>query len=120
MVSRAYEIREKLKKDNIDVEIINARFLKPLDEKAIIKSIEKTKKVITIEDNILKGGLSSSIKELIVENEISDIKIKCFGYPNTFVKHGSTEEIEELYGLDIENVAKETKELVINGEKEEK
>ena len=120
MVNRTYEVQEKLKKDNIDVEIINARFLKPLDEKAIIKSIEKTKKVITIEDNILKGGLASSIKELIIENEINETKIKCFGYPNTFVKHGSTEEIEKLYGLDIENIAKETKELVINGEKEEK
>lgn len=119
MVSRAYEVQEKLKKDNIEVEVINARFLKPLDDKTIIKSINKTKKVITIEDNILKGGLASSIKELIVENEINEIKIKCFGYPNTFVKHGSTEEIEKLYGLDVENIAKETKELVINGEKEE-
>lgn len=119
MVSRACEVQERLKKDNIEVEVINARFLKPLDENNIVQSINKTKKVITIEDNILKGGLSSSIKELIVDNKVSEVKLKCFGYPNTFVKHGTTEEIEKLYGLDVESIVNETKELVINGEEEE-
>ncbi len=57
MVERAMEISELLKKENIDAEVINARFLKPLDKETILKSIEKTKKVVTIEDGILKGGL---------------------------------------------------------------
>ena len=120
MVSQACEVQEILKKYNIEAEVINARFLKPLDENNIVESIRKTKKVITIEDNILKSGLASSIKELIVDNEIREVKLKCFGYPNTFVKHGTVEEIEKLYGLDVENIANKTKELVINGEKEEK
>lgn len=119
MVSRACETQEILKKDNIEAEVINARFLKPLDEKNIVDSIRKTKKVITIEDNILKSGLASSIKELIVDNEISGVKLECFGYPNVFVKHGTVEEIEKLYGLDVENIVNKTKELVIDGEKEE-
>ena len=120
MVSRACEVQQILKKENIEVEVINARFLKPLDEKKILQSIQKTKKVITIEDNILKGGLASSIKELIVDNKLNIVELKCFGYPNTFVKHGTTEEIERLYGLDVESIVKETKGLVINVEKEEK
>jgi len=57
MVERAFEVAEFLQKENIDVEIINARFLKPLDKETILKSIEKTKAVITLEDGILKGGL---------------------------------------------------------------
>ena len=57
MVQRAMEVAQLLKNENINVEIINARFLKPLDKNTILKSIEKTKKVITIEDGILKGGL---------------------------------------------------------------
>lgn len=114
MVSRACEVQEILKNDNIEVEVINARFLKPLDEKRIVQSIEKTKKVVTIEDNILKGGLSSSVKELIVDNKLSEVKLKCFGYPNTFVKHGTTEEIEKLYGLDKENIVREAKNLISN------
>lgn len=57
MVPKAMEISEMLKKENIDVEIINARFLKPLDKETILKSIEKTKRVVTLEDGVLKGGL---------------------------------------------------------------
>lgn len=114
MVSRMLDVQEILKNDNIDMEIINARFLKPLDEKTIIQSIKKTKRVITIEDNILKGGLASTIKELIVDNELEEIKMNCFGYPNNFVKQGSIDEIEKLYGLDIKNIVNRIKELVIN------
>ncbi len=117
MVSRACEVREILKNDNIEAEVINVRFLKPLDEANIKESIIKTKKVITIEDNILKGGLASSIKELIVDNNINEVKLESFGYPNIFVKHGTVEEIEKLYGLDAENIANRTKELLISEDK---
>ena len=57
MLERAIEVSKLLKEKNIDAEIVNARFLKPLDEETILKSAEKTKKLITIEDGILKGGL---------------------------------------------------------------
>ena len=57
MVERAVEVSELLKDEGIDAEIINARFLKPFDKKTLIKSATKTKKVITIEDGILEGGL---------------------------------------------------------------
>ena len=56
MVEKAKEVAELLKKDNIDAEIINARFLKPLDKETILKSIEKTKNVATIEDGLIEGG----------------------------------------------------------------
>ena len=117
MVDRGYELLKKLKEIGIEAELINVRFLKPLDSDLILKSIRKTKKIITIEDNILEGGLASSIKELLIDNKIEDIKIKNFGYPNVFVKHGTVDEIEKLYGLDIDNILKKTKELINEEEK---
>ena len=57
MVERAMEVSNELEKNGINAEVINARFLKPLDEKTILDSVEKTKNVITIEDGILNGGL---------------------------------------------------------------
>jgi 1-deoxy-D-xylulose-5-phosphate synthase len=120
MVSRAYEVSNELKKENINAEVINVRFLKPLDEKTIVESIKKNKKIVTIEDNILQGGLATSLNELIVRNNIKNVKIKNFGYPNIFVKHGSVKEIEKKYGLDIKNIVEETKELLNNGEDEKK
>ena len=104
MVDRAVEVSNILKEKNIDVEIINARFLKPLDKETILKSINKTKYVITIEDGILKGGLGTAVTELIKNNDINDIKIKTFGYNDCFVEHGSIEELEDIYGLTSEKI----------------
>ena len=103
MVDRAIDVCNKLKEDNINAEVINIRFLKPLDKETIINSVKKTKNCITIEDNILLGGLASNVKELLLDNKL-DVNIKTFGYPNKFIKHGSVEDIEKKYGLDTENI----------------
>ncbi len=103
-VSKAMQIREELQKENIGAEIINARFLKPLDKEKIVDSITKTKFVITIEDGTIIGGLASSIKELIVDEKLRNIKIKSYGYPDVFVKHGQVEQLEKMYGQDIQSI----------------
>ena len=103
MVDRAIDVCNKLKEDNINAEVINIRFLKPLDKETIINSVKKTKNCITIEDNILLGGLASNVKELLLDNKL-DVNIKTFGYPNKFIKHGSVENIEKKYGLDTESI----------------
>lgn len=85
-VAKAIEKADELKeKEDIEAEVINVRFLKPLDSQKIIKSIVKTKKVITMEDNALLGGLASSIKELIVDNDLKNIKLETIGYPDKFI-----------------------------------
>lgn len=68
-------------------------------------SIRKTKNVITIEDGILKGGLGSSVMELINEYKIEDVFVKMYGYDDVFIQHGSVEELEKLYGLDAKSIA---------------
>ena len=103
-VNKAVSISKKLKLNNINAEVINARFLKPFDEYTVLKSIKKTKTIITIEDNTLVGGLGSEIKELIANKNLNNITIKSFGYPDVFVEHGSVDEIEKKYGLDEESI----------------
>ena len=105
-VSKAIQVKNELKENGIEAEVINVRFLKPFDTSKIIESIIKTKYVVTIEDNTLIGGLASTVKELIIENELKDIKIKSFGYPDVFVEHGMTNELEEKYGVDVKNIVK--------------
>ena len=105
MVEKAVKVANILEKEGKSVEIINARFLKPLDKNTILNSINKTKNVITIEDNILNGGLASHIEQLIVENEIKEVKLKSYGWKDEFIKHGKVEELEKLYGLDEETIA---------------
>ena len=104
MTATAMKVANELQKEELSAEVINARFLKPLDESKITESISNTKFVITIEDGTEIGGLGSSIKELIINKQLEDVKIKCFAYPDEFIKHGSVSELEELYGLDYKNI----------------
>ncbi len=106
-VSKAMKIANDIEKDNIDAEIINARFLKPFDKETIKESIAKTKNVITIEDGIIINGLATTVKELIVEEKMNEVEIKSYAYPDEFIKHGTVEELEKIYNLDIENIEKE-------------
>lgn len=103
-VSTALEVANILKKKKISAEVINIRFLKPIDKETICNSIYKTKKVVTIEDAYLEGGLATKLKEIIFTHK--NIKGLFFGYPNEFIKHGSTEELEKLYGLDKITISK--------------
>ena len=112
MTSTAMKASNELEKDDIKAEVINARFLKPLDCEKISQSIEKTKFVITIEDGTEIGGLGSSIKELIVNKCLENVKIKSFAYPDEFIKHGSVSELEELYGLEYKKIVSYVKENV--------
>ena len=105
MVARAKEVADLLKGRDIDCEIINARFLKPIDKETILKSVQKTKRVVTIEDNLLKAGLGDAVISLINESNINDVKVKTFGYNDIFVKHGKVEDLEKLYGLDAKRIS---------------
>ncbi len=103
-VSRAIEVAKMLEKEKIEAEVINARFLKPLDIETIKKSIEKTKNVVTIEDGTIINGLGTAIKELIIDEKIENVQIKSFAYPDEFIKHGSVEELEKIYSQDAKNI----------------
>ena len=85
-VSSAIKLAKGMKEEQIYAEVINARFLKPFDKEKIIKSIVKTKKVITMEDNTIVGGLGSEVKELIASNnDLQDIEIKTYGIEDKFM-----------------------------------
>ena len=104
MVEKAVEVADEFSKIGVNAEIINARFLKPFDENKIIESIEKTKNVITIEDGLIKGGLATTVNELIAKNGIIDVNIKNCGYDDEFVKQGSVQELEQINGLDCNSI----------------
>ena len=116
-VARGIKIAKKLQNINIDAEVMNVRFLKPLDVETLKNSIEKTKNVITIEDGTIINGLGTSIKELIVDNHMEDVEVKAYAYPDKFIQHGSVEELEKIYGLDedsiIEDIQKHMLQLTV-------
>ena len=96
-VANAVTLAENYKEQGINAEVINARFIKPLDVKTIKESIEKTKKVITMEDGTIINGLATAIKELIVDEKLKNIELQNYAWPDEFIKHGSVEELEKEY-----------------------
>ena len=92
-------------KKNQSIEIINLRFLKPLDQQTIIHSLQKTKRVVVIEDHTKNGGVGSAIKDLLCTLPFK-VKAQFFSYPDEFIKHGETSELEELYHLSAKKIAK--------------
>lgn len=111
MVARAMKLADKLEKEGIQAEVINARFLKPIDKETMKKSIEKTKNVVTIEDGTVINGLATAIEEIILEEKLENVTIQKYAYPDKFIKHGGVEELEKIYGLDEEEILEKIRSL---------
>ncbi|MCI8646566.1 MAG: 1-deoxy-D-xylulose-5-phosphate synthase, partial [Firmicutes bacterium] len=102
MLPAGAEVRELLKRKGIEAGLINARFVKPLDEKAILASAERTKLVVTLEDNVITGGFGESLAAAMME---SPVKVLNFGWPDCFIEHGSCRQLFETYKLDPKSIA---------------
>ena len=111
-VSTAMQVNELLKEKGFSADVINARFLKPTDLTGIIASIEKTKRLATLEDNALLGGFGSSILTQLSNEGVWDIKTICFGWPDQFIQQGEMDELFTLHGLDSGSIAERVREFI--------
>ena len=98
MVASAIQTAEILKSMSINACIVNARFVKPLDENLIIPLASRIKKVVTMEEGTLIGGFGSAIVELLNDNEIN-IPVYRIGIPDVLVDHASPDQSKEKLGL---------------------
>jgi 1-deoxy-D-xylulose-5-phosphate synthase len=101
-----------LAEKGIQAAVVNARFVKPLDEELICSLASETGKVLTVEENALQGGFGSAVLELLGEKGLKDIAVRRLGIPDVFVEHGSQEELRHKYGLDAEGIAQAAEGLV--------
>lgn len=101
MVYTAMEVRELLKAKNIDAEVLNLRFIKPLDEELILKSVNKTGKVVIIEEAPKDASFAYKIASLLP----GDTEIMIETLPDEFIKQGSIDELLKLNGLDAKSIA---------------
>jgi 1-deoxy-D-xylulose-5-phosphate synthase len=103
MVQTAMLVREKLLKVGIKATVINAEFIKPIDKGLLKKLIINKYKIVTVEDNVLHGGLGSCILEYA--NTLSEnTNILTLGYDDKFVTHGSVDTLYKLHGLDVDGI----------------
>ncbi len=110
MVKKALDVGEILKKYNINPTIVNARFLKPMDETLLHELIKNHSTVVTIEDNFVTGGFGSRINKFILDNNYK-VKIENIGIPDKYVEHGNVDKLFETIDMSDEQIANRIKKL---------
>ena len=110
MVSKAEKAAELLAADGISAEVVNARFVKPLDTAMIDELAKRIGRIITIEDGQIQGGFGSAVAEHIAQHHSESVDLLMHGIPDIYVDHGTQEELHAELQLDatgIANVAKD-------------
>lgn len=105
LVYPALAVRKILGSRGISCTVINARFIKPLDEELILDAAKKHPCLVTMEENVVAGGFGSAVLELLASKGISGVKILNLGLPDSFISHGKTELLKENIGLIPEKMA---------------
>ncbi|RXI76358.1 1-deoxy-D-xylulose-5-phosphate synthase [Clostridium tetani] len=111
MVEKAFNVKETLKERNIDIGLINATFVKPIDKEMLNKIIDEEKTIITLEDNVILGGFGNSVLNYVRDTN-SNIKVVNLGFKDEFIPHGKVDNLFKMYGLDEEAILKEVMKLM--------
>jgi len=111
LVWESLEASKKLEEDGISVEIINIHTIKPLDEKAILNAVNKTKCVVTAEEHMINGGLGDSIAQLLSRKLPTPMEI--VGVNDTFGESGTPMQLLEKYNLDAKAIVIATKKAIV-------
>ena len=105
---KAYKL---LKKDNIDITLINARFIKPLDTVMIEEIATTHKMIVVVEEAIKKGGYGEAVASFIMEHGINT-HVKIMAIDDQFVEQGMVEDLRKKIGIDYNSIYTEIRELV--------
>lgn len=107
MVQEALKAQKELAKENIDIRVLDIHTIKPIDRDAILKAAKETKKIITVEDHSIIGGLGSAVCEVLSEEYPT--KVYRIGIKDEFGQSGKWNELLEHYGLTYKNIIEEVK-----------
>jgi len=116
MAYTAMDAAKNLASIGITCEVVNCRFIKPMDTAYLDSIKSKFSKVITLEEGTATGGFGDGVASWLLENGFSG-KLKRLGLPDTFVEHGSRDQILTMLGLDANGIAKTIQEMVTKKEK---
>jgi len=114
MVEYALKAEEKLEAEGIHCEIINMRFIKPLDYEMLDDIVQRHKKIVTLEESTLMGGFGSGVVEYFAEQNYKNDILR-IGLPDYFVDHGTQKELHHLLEIDPEGIVKKIK--IFSGKK---
>ena len=103
MVNKAMDIAKKLENNNMSCEVVNCRFIKPMDKDYLNDSLRNFSKIITLEEGVINGGFGEGIAAWLSDNNAKNDLLN-IGLPNNFVDHGPRKVLLEEVGLDYESL----------------
>ena len=106
-VPEALKAQEKLQEQGINVRVVDVHTIKPIDKEMIIKCASETKRLISVEDHNITGGLGSAISEVLTDNY--PCKLERMGIPDSFGKSGKAEELLEYFKIDSKAIIEKFK-----------
>ncbi|MDF2669645.1 MAG: 1-deoxy-D-xylulose-5-phosphate synthase [Paenibacillus sp.] len=112
LLQLAEEAAEQLKSEGVQLRVINARFIKPVDEDMLLKLYKDGCSVLTLEEGTEIGGFGSAVLEFYAARNIYGMKVKVIGVPDYFVEHGSVKEQRQETGITVERIVTEVKALM--------
>ncbi len=111
MVEPSLQAAARLAEDGLDVGVVNARFVKPLDENVVSDVLRNSPFVVTVEEAALIGGFGSAVLEFAAERRLNTSHVCRLGIPDIFVEHGERVELLSDLGLDSEGVYRACKDM---------
>ncbi len=111
-VMPAREAAARLRTRGIEATVVNARFVKPLDDRLITSLSAQIKRLITVEENALQGGFGSAVLELLEEKGLTGIRFRRLGIPDLFVEQGEQKFLRHKYGIDADGIERAAEELL--------
>ena len=106
-VAEAIKAQEQLKQEGINIRVVDIHTIKPIDKEMIIKCAKETKKLVSIEDHNIIGGLGSAISEVLTEEY--PVKLERMGIKDTFGKSGKAEQLMEYFEITAKDIVKKFK-----------
>jgi 1-deoxy-D-xylulose-5-phosphate synthase len=111
-VSHAVTVAKRLEEEGISTAVVNARFVKPLDQDLIVEVAKRVRYVVTVEEGSKMGGFGSAVLEALSDAGVTDVTTKVLGLPDWFVEQGPQDFLRERYGLTAEGIYQSVKELI--------
>ncbi len=111
-VQSALKAAAMLEEEGILAEVVNMRFVKPLDEELIEELAGRFDHIVTVEDNTIRGGFGSAVAECLSAKQITGVRLKIHGIPDRFIDHGSPEDLHREVGIDPAGIANVVREFL--------
>lgn len=111
-IELALKAAEQLEIEGYHVGVINARYIKPLDEALLHQILKQKIPILTVEESLLKGGFGASVLEFIEANNYRDVIMHRIGLPDEFISHGSVSIILESFGISTTGLVLKIKEML--------